>query len=69
MIPEGTGSWRLTEASTLFFPRYSQQGSACGHLFANLAPYLHRKLLMGVLDKGGQMAIKWKNIFSCVTGR
>lgn len=56
-------SWRLTEMFTSLSPGYPRQSLACLHLFANLALYLRKKLLPGMLEGGGQIIFKWKPVF------
>lgn len=52
------GSWRLKETFTSLSLGYPRQSLACLHLFANLALYLHKKLLPGMLERGGQIIFK-----------
>lgn len=56
----------LKEMFTSLFPGYPRQSLACLHLFANLTSCLQRKLLPGMLERGGQIIFKWKKIFLVV---
>lgn len=48
----------LEEMFTSLVPGYPRQSLACLHLFVSLAPYLLRKLLPGMLERGGQIIFK-----------
>lgn len=50
----------LEENFTSLFPGYPRQSLTCLHFFANLVFYLHRKLLLGMPERGEQIIFKGK---------